>query len=238
MSSVMFWPLFALKTLLVAVAGVFGSLQTMLESLGGALAVGPRFREPGTLVRTIVVHNRIQRVLTAVEGVPERALARLPWVAHRTRIALVTCMDARLALARALGDSRKGSVYVMRTPGGALTPSALEGLRMGVRNGVGVVLFADHDDCLAVRTTATPEGRATFPTIAGDLDDRAARYASFLADDEIRRAIEAGLLRVFRVRHLIGSQRLDFLNEFRVPADTACGDEPARDLAGAHSAGR
>ncbi len=81
-------------------------------------------------------------------------LAGFDGVAHRG-VAVVTCMDSRIAPLVMLG-LKPGDAKILRNPGGRLTDSALEALVLGVHLlGVARILIVPHTRCaMAMNTEA------------------------------------------------------------------------------------
>lgn len=71
----------------------------------------------------------------------------------RAGVAIVTCMDSRIAPLRMLGLS-PGDAKIFRNPGGRVTPQALEALVLGVHLlGVRRVLVVPHTRCAMASAT-------------------------------------------------------------------------------------
>jgi carbonic anhydrase len=65
----------------------------------------------------------------------------------RLRVAIVTCMDARIDLSQALGV-RPGEVHVLRNAGGLVTDDVLRSLVLSQRQlGTVEVMVVQHTDC-------------------------------------------------------------------------------------------
>src|SRR3954447_1469798 len=73
-------------------------------------------------------------------------MAGFDGIAH-AGVAMLTCMDSRIDPLRMIG-LEPGDAKIIRNPGGRLTPSALEGIILGVRRlGVRRVMRVAHTRC-------------------------------------------------------------------------------------------
>ena len=73
-------------------------------------------------------------------------LAGFDGIAH-AGVAMLTCMDSRIDPLRMIG-LEPGDAKIIRNPGGRLTPSALEGLLLGVHLlGVDRIMIVAHTRC-------------------------------------------------------------------------------------------
>ncbi|MDX6345777.1 MAG: carbonic anhydrase [Streptomyces sp.] len=68
----------------------------------------------------------------------------------RTRVAIVACMDARLAIETMFG-LRAGDAHVIRNAGGCVTSDTLRSLRLSqIRGGTREIVLVHHEDCAAL----------------------------------------------------------------------------------------
>lgn len=92
-------------------------------------------------IEAVLAHNR------ALAAAPEEAVhASLPAAPER-RLAIVTCMDARLDLPAALG-LRVGEAHLIRNAGGLVTDDVIRSLVISQRLlGTDAILLAHHTGC-------------------------------------------------------------------------------------------
>lgn len=78
--------------------------------------------------------------------VPLDSAAKAP----RTGVAIVACMDARLAVETMFG-LRPGDAHVIRNAGGCITEDTLHSLRLSqLRGGTCEIVLVHHEDCVAL----------------------------------------------------------------------------------------
>lgn len=94
-------------------------------------------------------------------------LGRLPRQPKR-KLAVVTCMDARLDVHAMLG-LREGEAHVIRNAGGIVTEDVLRSLALSRSLGTEKVLLIGHTDCAARTGEIDEEVRAAVAQIGGDV---------------------------------------------------------------------
>jgi carbonic anhydrase len=91
-----------------------------------------------------------RRRALGVELVPLDSDARTP----RTGVAIVACMDARLAVETMFG-LRPGDAHVIRNAGGCVNDDTLHSLLVSqLRGGTSEIVLVHHEDCAAVSDPA------------------------------------------------------------------------------------
>jgi carbonic anhydrase len=102
--------------------------------------------DSGTGARGLLARRRA----LGAELVPLDTDAKTP----RTGVAIVACMDARLAI-EAMFGLRPGDAHVIRNAGGCVTDDTLHSLRVSqLRGGTREIVLVHHEDCAAVRDPA------------------------------------------------------------------------------------
>jgi carbonic anhydrase len=92
-----------------------------------------------------------RRHALGAELVPLDSAERIP----RTGVAIVACMDARLAV-EAMFGLRPGDAHVIRNAGGCVNDDTLRSLRVSqLRGGTSEIVLVHHEDCAAVSDPAT-----------------------------------------------------------------------------------
>jgi carbonic anhydrase len=91
-----------------------------------------------------------RRHAIGAELAPLDSAARIP----RTGVAIVACMDARLAV-EAMFGLRPGDAHVIRNAGGCANDDTLRSLRVSqLRGGTREIVLVHHEDCAAVSDPA------------------------------------------------------------------------------------
>jgi len=105
------------------------------------------------------------------------------------RVAVLTCMDARLDPARALG-LREGDAHVVRNAGGLVTEDAIRSLAVSqALLGTEEILVIHHTDC-GMRTLPDEDVRARVQAAAGARPDWPA-VAFGEVEEDVRAAVAA-----------------------------------------------
>lgn len=93
---------------------------------------------PKTQINNLLKRNQISSYVRKL----------FPRSVQHPKIAILTCMDARLDTVELMGDTRR-SYYTIRSAGSVMDPLQQEMLELSVEGGVNVIVLTKHTDCAA-----------------------------------------------------------------------------------------
>ena len=113
-----------------------------------------------------------------------------PRSVQHPKIALLTCMDARIDTVELVGDTRR-SYYTVRTAGSVLEPLQQEMFEMAVEGGVQIIVLTSHTDCAAEKVANSAEYKKFIHLSAG-INERQLNIKNFLSRRFISQKIHNG----------------------------------------------
>ena len=108
------------------------------------------------------------------------------------KVALLTCMDARIDTVELMGDTRR-AYYTVRTAGSVLEPLQQGMFELAIENGVRIIFLTRHTDCSAEKLVFKEEA-SRYPHLKNGVLSRKSQIQQFLRREMIYKKIKDGNL--------------------------------------------